>query len=66
MCYLRIGDFTQTTNGRANSGSRGGAKGVGSTGVDFAAGLALPDTDGGTLDGVLLVSSIFACHILRW
>lgn len=50
---LGVGDLTETADGRTDSGSRRGAENVGTTSVLLVAALALPDADGGALDGGL-------------
>lgn len=50
---LSIGNFPQSSDGRSNGSGRWGTEGVGSSSVDFSTRLALPDTDGSSLDSVL-------------
>lgn len=50
---LLLADLSQTSNGRSDGSGGWRAEGVGTTGVDLLAWLAFPDTDGGSLDGVL-------------
>ena len=46
-------DLSQTANGTANGNGRCCGEGVGTSGNDLAATLAVPDTGTGALDGVL-------------
>ena len=55
--FLCVCDFPQSSNGRSNGSSRRSSEGVCSSGVDFSTWLALPDTDGSSLDSVLFISS---------
>lgn len=50
---LHLSDLSQTSDGRSDGSGGGGSEGVGSSGVDLLAGLAVPDADGGSLDSVL-------------
>ena len=55
---LGLGDLLETTDGGADSGGGSSAEGVGTTGVLLGAALALPDADGGALDGVLMSAEV--------
>lgn len=50
---LVLSNLPQSSDGRSNGSGRWGSEGVGTSGVDFVTGLALPDTDGSSLDGIL-------------
>jgi len=53
---LGLSNLSQPPDGRSDGSGRWGSESVSSTGVDLLAGLAVPDSDVGTLDGVLYVS----------
>jgi hypothetical protein len=60
---LDLGDFAETADRGASSSGSGGRDGVGSTGGDLLAGLALPDADSLPLDSGL--SAECACVTIR-
>lgn len=72
---LRLAQLTQTTDGAkvnsvkknipAHSSSGGGVKRPGATGNDLVAGVAVPDTDGSALHGVLAAERAGVAAVLR-
>ena len=52
--FLNLHDLAETAGGGADSGSGSGGQSPGTSSHDLLASLATPDTDGLTLDGILM------------
>lgn len=67
MCslgYLSLSQVSQTTDGRSDGGSGGGGHSVSTTSNGLVAGLALPDTSGGSLGGSLTTERAVVLGVL--
>ena len=61
---LDFGKITQASNGGAGRGSRSGTRNPGTSGHHLGAPAALPNTDGGALDGVLTAKGASVLGVL--
>lgn len=62
--YLSLSQVSQTTDGRSDGGSGGGGHSVSTTSHGLVAGLALPDTSGGSLGSSLTTERAVVLGVL--